>query len=135
VSIKDNRAIAVKCYCPEYTFVEKLQTISTKYRQEQESGNLKENQLRHYYDVDCLLKEERVKKFIGTEEYFEHKKKRFRSKDEPDLTKNEGFLLSDPKILEKYEEGFKNIKSLFYNEKKPVMKDILANLKPWLSLL
>lgn len=36
VSIIDNRARNIACYCPEYTFVEKLQTISTKYRLEQE---------------------------------------------------------------------------------------------------
>jgi len=30
VDVIDNRAKKVKCYLPEYTFVEKLQTISTK---------------------------------------------------------------------------------------------------------
>ena len=62
----DNRSKSVKCYLPEYTFVEKLQAISTKFRQEQESGNLKENQLRHYYDINCLLKTKSVQNFIGT---------------------------------------------------------------------
>src|SRR6266481_195315 len=36
VSIIDNRAKGVVCYDPGYTFVEKLQTISTKYRQQQQ---------------------------------------------------------------------------------------------------
>ncbi|MCB0341592.1 MAG: nucleotidyl transferase AbiEii/AbiGii toxin family protein [Bdellovibrionales bacterium] len=134
VKVNDNRAKGVACYCPEYTFVEKLQAISTKFRQEQESGELNENQLRHYYDVDCLLKEDRVQKFIGTDSYFKHKKKRFRPMDEPDLTINEGFLLSDPNTLNKYEKGFHNIESLFYGEK-PKMKKILENLKPWLPKL
>ena len=35
VEIKDNRATAVKCYHPGYTLVEKLQTVSTKYRKQQ----------------------------------------------------------------------------------------------------
>jgi hypothetical protein len=30
VHIKDNRAVDVPCYSPTHTFVEKLQTISTK---------------------------------------------------------------------------------------------------------
>lgn len=32
VAVTDNRALDVPCYAPTYTFVEKLQTISTKYR-------------------------------------------------------------------------------------------------------
>jgi hypothetical protein len=40
VKIIDNRALKVSCYHPGYTVVEKLQTISTKYRQQQESGTI-----------------------------------------------------------------------------------------------
>jgi hypothetical protein len=32
ISVADNRAVDVPCYAPTHTFVEKLQTISTKYR-------------------------------------------------------------------------------------------------------
>ena len=32
ISILDNRAVDIACYHPGYTFVEKLQTIATKYR-------------------------------------------------------------------------------------------------------
>jgi len=32
VLVADNRAVDVPCYAPTHTFVEKLQTISTKYR-------------------------------------------------------------------------------------------------------
>ncbi len=35
VEVIDNRAKGIACYDPGYTFVEKLQTISTKYRQQQ----------------------------------------------------------------------------------------------------
>lgn len=34
-NLTDNRAVDVPCYEPGYTFVEKLQTISTKFRQQQ----------------------------------------------------------------------------------------------------
>jgi hypothetical protein len=55
VELIDNRALAVPCYEPGYTLVEKLQTISTKYRKQQETGKFPANFLRHYYDVYCLL--------------------------------------------------------------------------------
>jgi len=53
--IIDNRARAVPCYEPAYTFVEKLQTISTKFRRQQTSGSDPVEFMRHYYDVHGLL--------------------------------------------------------------------------------
>ena len=40
VDIRDNRAKRVACYDPRYTFVEKLQTISTKFRRQQEKKEI-----------------------------------------------------------------------------------------------
>lgn len=51
--LTDNRAVDVRCYDPGYTLVEKLQTISTKYRRQQASGEMPTNFMRHYYDVYC----------------------------------------------------------------------------------
>lgn len=56
LDVMDNRAADVPCYVPEYTFVEKLQTISTKFRQFQEDGEKPINFMRHYYDVHQLLR-------------------------------------------------------------------------------
>ncbi|MGZ3634218.1 MAG: nucleotidyl transferase AbiEii/AbiGii toxin family protein, partial [Parachlamydiaceae bacterium] len=56
IPIRDNRAKNVLCYHPGYTLVEKLQTISTKFRKQQTQGIFSENFMRHYYDVYCLLK-------------------------------------------------------------------------------
>src|SRR5690242_15290573 len=91
----DNRAKKVKCYYPEYTFVEKLQTISTKFRLQQKNKKMPINFLRHYYDVYQLLNQKRILDFIGSKEYLEHKQKRFRSQDEMNISKNEAFILSD----------------------------------------
>lgn len=55
VAVVDNRAMGILCYNPEYTFVEKLQTISTKHREYRRSGKIPSNFLRHYADVSCLL--------------------------------------------------------------------------------
>jgi hypothetical protein len=114
VEIIDNRAIDVSCYHPGYTFVEKLQTISTKFRKQREDGSSPDEFMRHYYDIYCLLNVKEVREFIGTKEYLAHKKKRFRKGDNLDLTKNEAFLLSEPAIRESYASAFKNSKDLFY---------------------
>jgi len=69
VSIVDNRAKAVACYDPGYTFVEKLQTVSTKFRQQQASKEFPVNFMRHYYDIYGLLQRPEVQAFIGTADY------------------------------------------------------------------
>tara|TARA_R110002051_G_scaffold63132_5_gene114926 strand:- start:29782 stop:30570 length:789 start_codon:yes stop_codon:yes gene_type:complete len=66
ITFKDNKAYDVVCYHPGYTFVEKLQTIATKYRQEQNGGPPRANLMRQYYDVYCLLTLKEVQNFIGT---------------------------------------------------------------------
>ena len=107
VEIKDNRATAVKCYHPGYTLVEKLQTVSTKYRKQQESGGFSENFMRHYYDIFCLLKEKSIQEFISSPEYNDHKKNRFRKEDNLIIAENEAFILSDPKTRSLYENEYK----------------------------
>ncbi len=116
VDIIDNRAKGVLCYHPGYTLVEKLQTISTKYRQQQESGSFPVNFMRHYYDVYCLLKTPDVQDFIGTPEYQAHKEKRFRSGDNPVIAENEAFLLSDAATYQKYERAYQETYALYYKE-------------------
>ena len=63
VDIIDNRAKAVPCYDPGYTFVEKLQTISTKFRLQQATKDRPIDFMRHYYDVYGLLQRPEVKAF------------------------------------------------------------------------
>ena len=79
--IIDNRAIGIICYAPEFTLVEKLQTIATKFRNEQEDGQPRHNTMRQYYDVYCLLKSDAIQAFVGTAEYQAHKAKRFPTAD------------------------------------------------------
>ncbi len=114
VEIVDNRAKNVACYHPGYTFVEKLQTISTKYRRQQEEGSFPVNFMRHYYDVYRLLEEPLVREFIGTEDYTKHKKKRFRAGDNPVLAENEAFLLRDPETREIYAKAYDQSRALYY---------------------
>jgi hypothetical protein len=127
VDIADNRAIDVACYHPGYTFVEKLQTVSTKYRRHKESGEFPANFMRHYYDIYCLLKEPVVLQFIGTEEYSRHKAQRFRSGDNPVLAENQAFLLSDPETSERFTQAYKQSRSLYY-QSQPEFEEILSAL-------
>lgn len=126
-NVIDNRAKQVKCYCPEYTFIEKLQTISTKFRIQQEQQTVPINFLRHYYDIYQLLKQKRVLDFIGTPKYYEHKAKRFRSADEIDINKNEAFLLSNKSVRSLYTKEFEK-KSAIYFSDQPSFESILEHI-------
>ncbi len=60
VKIIDNRAVEIACYHPGYTFVEKLQMIATKFRQEQQGAEPKANVMRQYYDISRLIGSDEV---------------------------------------------------------------------------
>lgn len=130
-SVIDNRAIAVACYNPGYTLVEKLQTISTKYRQQQAKGSFPVNFIRHYYDVYCLLQEETVLSFIGTPAYQEHKKKRFRTGDNQTIAMNEAFLLPAIAIRSEYEKAYRTTSRTIYYKEQPDFGDILNRIQKY----
>lgn len=116
VEVMDNRALDVDCYHPGYTFVEKLQTISTKFRKQQEEGTFPVNFIRHYYDIYCLLDVSEVKQFIGTDEYRAHKNKRFPNADNQILAENQAFLLSDDEAFRLFESAYIQSSSLYYQD-------------------
>lgn len=128
LDVINNQAVRVKCYVPEYTFVEKLQTISTKFRQQQENGQIPINFMRHYYDVFQLLKLKRVQEFIGSEEYLVHKELRFREADEKDLWNNDAFTISNFETQKLYQQSFERTKGLYYKGQ-PMFRDILEAFK------
>lgn len=125
--LTDNRAHDVLCYEPGYTLVEKLQTISTKFRKQQDTGEMPTNFMRHYYDVHCLLADARVRSFVGTDEYLEHKDRRFRQADEKDLRLNQAFLLSDEATRAIYERAYVGTRALYFRDQ-PSFGDILERL-------
>lgn len=132
--IADNRAKQVKCYNTGYTLVEKLQTISTKYRKQQEAGAFSKNFLRHYYDVYCLLQHPEAQDFIGTADYKAHKEKRFPAADNPIIAENEAFLLSNPETRKHYEEEYLKTASLYYKGLVS-FDDILSTIQQWAKKL
>lgn len=125
VKIIDNRANKVKCYLPEYTFIEKLQTISTKYRvNKQKNIDSPINFIRHYYDVYQLLNTERVQKFLKTETYQTYKLEKFGSLDEPDLTINPAFQLSMPGEIDKFSGLYQKKAEIYFGLTPPFEKII-----------
>lgn len=127
VDIMDNRARAVPCYDPGYTFVEKLQTISTKFRKQQSDGGDPVGFMRHYYDVYELLQRPEVQQFIGMEEYKQHKQSRFRQGDNQNIAENEAFILSDTKTRALYAEAYEKSSALYYANR-PSFEQILAEI-------
>jgi hypothetical protein len=134
VDIIDNRAKSVPCYDPGYTFVEKLQTISTKVRKQQADGSDPVEFMRHYYDVYELLKRPEVQKFIGTPAYATHKQARFRQGDNQKIAQNEAFLLSDPKTRALYAGAYERSSGLYFAGK-PSLDDILTEIKKRINTL
>jgi hypothetical protein len=130
VSIVDNRVRKVKCYHPGYTFVEKLQTISTKYRQQRASGEFPANFMRHYYDLAQLLDHPDVQQFIGTPKYHARKEARFRKGDNLNIAENDAFLITDSDIRKHYEEAFQTTRSLYYGNQ-PTFEEILVKIQTY----
>lgn len=134
VPIIDNRAKAVVCYDPGYTFVEKLQTVSTKFRQQQASREFPIDFMRHYYDVYSLLRRPEVRAFIGTADYQAHKTRRFRGGDNPNIAQNQAFILADPETREAYAKAFAESSALYYGDK-PTFQQILKEISTWIDRL
>jgi hypothetical protein len=134
VTVIDNRALNVPCYDPGYTLVEKLQTISTKCRAQQATGEFPANFMRHYYDVYRLLQHPDVQAFIGIEAYKAHKAKRFPRADNQNIAENEAFILSDPGTRETYKNAYAATSALYYKDK-PTFEQILEMIEGWADRL
>ncbi|MBE7172492.1 MAG: nucleotidyl transferase AbiEii/AbiGii toxin family protein [Williamsia sp.] len=135
LSFLDNRAKDISCYHPGYTFVEKLQTIATKFRQEQSDGVKRPNLMRQYYDVCSLLNDPLVQEFIGTEEYKVHKQERFPPADlVVPIAENEAFLLGAPELRAEFKKRYKETAALYYKGQ-PDFNELLNRLKEYVDRL
>lgn len=134
ISILDNRAMNIACYHPGYTFVEKLQTIVTKFRREQETGKEKQNLMRQYYDVYSLLANSLVLEFIGSDEYYKHKMARFVGKDKDVIiAKNTSFQLT-PELKDRFRTRYEATKTLYYNGQPP-FEELLERIQKYIDKL
>ena len=135
VKVFDNRALKVKCYCPEYTFIEKLQTISTKYRKNKsEKIASPVNFIRHYYNLYMLLQNKRILDFINTEDYKTYKTQKFGQYDEVDISNNPAFLLSEPSEINTFSKLYDK-KSEIYFANQPKFREIIELIRDYSTRL
>lgn len=132
-NIKDNAAYSVTCYDHRYTFVEKLQTIITKYRQEIEKGVESKNYLRQYYDIYCLLADKQIQEFIGSDEFHDHVDRRFPKKDKAiPIWKQDALFLPDTEIRAKLTKRYIQTSALYYKGQ-PDFEEVLDRINHYLS--
>ena len=134
VDVFDNRAVDVPCYAPTHTFVEKLQTISTKYRRLGEAQEFPGNFLRHYYDVYCLLGLEEVQAFMREPAYQERKTQRFRTGDELVIAKNPAFVLDDADERERFAREYRKTAALYY-QGQPDFEALMARIHQYINAM
>lgn len=135
IDIIDNRGIDILCYHPGYTFVEKLQTIATKFRKEMDTNEVQTNYMRQYYDVYSLLDNKKVVDLIGTKEYTEHKEKRFPKADLAiPVKENEAFLLTNKEVREKLQKRYEGTKALYYKGQ-PSFDEIMKRIQDHIDKL
>lgn len=134
VDVFDNRAVAVPCYAPTHTFVEKLQTISTKYRRLDEAQAFPGNFLRHYYDVYCLLGLKEVQAFMGENAYRERKAQRFRSGDEQVIARNPAFVLGDSAQRARFALEYRKTQALYY-QGQPDFDALVARIHQYIDAM
>ena len=70
------------------------------------------------------MKKPEIQEFILTQEYKDHKEKRFRSGDNPIILENEAFFLREKETRQKYQTEYELSRSLYYKEK-PTFQEIL----------
>ena len=133
VDVIDNRARAVKCFNPEYTFVDKLQTICTRFRQHRDRNEDRDRPrqfMRHYYDLYKLLELERVRSFIGTADYQTYKREKLRGEDAKEFASRRPFAITDDTTYRLFEKEFESINSLLLSPG-PTFKEVMERLRKY----
>lgn len=131
VDVVDNKAKAVKCFNPEYTFVDKIQTICKRFRQHRDRNEERDRPrqfLRHYYDLYKLLELPRVIEFIGTPEYEKYKKEKLRGQDAKEFTLRDAFMFPDVETYGLFEKEFESVTSLMFSPG-PTFKEIVDRIR------
>ncbi|MFH1618622.1 MAG: nucleotidyl transferase AbiEii/AbiGii toxin family protein [bacterium] len=132
LDVTDNRARGVRCFNPEYTFVDKLQTICRRFRQHRGRNDPEKDKprlfLRHYYDLYMLLGVLRVKEFIGTAGYEEYKKQKLKTLDAREFETRDAFTLNDPKTYALFEKDFGHMDTLLLAPG-PTFKGLIERLR------
>ena len=137
LEVADNRAQSVKCFNPEYTFVDKLQTVCRRFRQWRNRNDPQQDRprqfSRHYYDLYMLLAVDRVKQFIGTPAYETYKAEKIKGADAEEFAARSAFTLPDAGAYALFEKEFKALNGLLLAPG-PSFKDVIKKLREWSPL-
>ena len=132
IDIVDNRAPGVRCFNPEYTFVDKLQTICRRFRQYRDRRHPEKDRpqefMRHYYDLYRLLDVGRVQDFIGTDDYEVYKKLKLKTTDAKEFAGRAAFNLEDPETYALFEKGFAAM-SMLPAPPRPSFAEIISRIR------
>jgi len=134
LEVEDTRALGIKCFNPEFTFVDKLQTICRRFRQWRSRNDPQKDRprqfSRHYYDLYMLLAVARVKQFIGTPAYETYKAEKRKGADAEEFAARSAFTLSDDGAYTLFEKEFKALNSLLLAPG-PSFKEVIEKLREW----
>lgn len=129
LDVFDNRACQVKCFVPEYTFVDKLQTICRVFRQYRDDGKRKPAEfLRHYYDLYKLLDVARVHDFIGSSGYEKYKTEKLKGDDLAEFKTRSAFMLEDTSLYAQFKIGYEATKFLLLSNV-PTFEEIITRIR------
>lgn len=132
LEVADNRAGGIKCFNPEYTFVDKLQTVCRRFRQWRDRNDPQKDRprqfSRHYYDLYMLLAVDRVKKFIGTSDYEKYKMEKLKGEDVREFASRSAFTLPDAEAYNLFEKEFKALNSLLLSPG-PAFKEVIERIR------
>lgn len=131
LKVVENRAWEVPCFNPEYTFVDKLQTICKKFRQYRDRHEERDRPrqfLRHYYDLFMLLELDRVKTFLGTSDYQTYKVEKIRGKDAVEFESRNAFTFREETVRREFEIEYDSMNTLLLSPG-PTFNEILERLR------
>ena len=134
LEVADNRAMGIRCFNPEYTFVDKLQTICRRFRQWRDRNDPQKDRprqfSRHYYDLYMLLAVDRVKQFIGTPAYETYKAEKIKGADAQEFAARSAFTLPDAGAYGLFEKEFKTLSSLLLAPG-PSFREVVERLREY----
>ena len=134
LEVADTRAPGIKCFNPEYTFVDKLQAVCRRYRQWRGRNHTQKDRprqfSRHYYDLYMLLAVDRVKRFLGSTEYETYKSEKIKGADAAEFAARGAFTLPDPGVFSLFEKEFRVMNSLLLSPG-PSFKEVVERLREY----
>jgi len=134
LEVTDTRAAGIRCFNPEYTLVDKLQTVCRRFRQWRDRNDPRKDSpkqfSRHYYDLYMLLAVDRVEKFIGTPDYEKYKAEKLKGSDAKEFVSRDALTLPDSGVYGLFEKEFRAMDSLLLSPG-PEFRAVIDRIREW----